>query len=151
MVNGKYFTKLFSESAFDLDPRPTHGHLFALKNSQILKKMLKSPNWKKWKLNEAFSSKNKVIFFHLILWDFEIKNKKGEKKLNFFEFLKKYSFSWMTFVSKFFKIWFGKFWYQNRSQSIWENFPFEKKNWSGACYIKGWVETKPFWVFYVFL
>ena len=58
-------------------------NLFAFENSKILKKMLKIANQKNFegpsKLNEAFSSKTKVSFFPLILWAFEIKNKKGKK------------------------------------------------------------------------
>ena len=129
MVNGKYFTKIFLNRLLTLTlDRPMGIYLLwkirkFWKNAQIAwsKKL-----WGSVKTERSIIVKKQSHFFHLLLRDFEIKIKRG-KKLNFFEFLKKYSFSWMTFVSKFFKIWFGKFWYQNRSQSIWENFPFEKK------------------------
>jgi len=59
-------------------------YLFALENLKILKKMLNIAKSKKslmvrknW--TKHFRQKLKSVLFHLILWAFEIKNKKGEK------------------------------------------------------------------------
>jgi len=58
--------------------------------------------WMLW--NEAILSKTKVSFFHLILWAFEIKNKKGKKKLHIrFAFRAPYlSKNWINKDSKIF-------------------------------------------------
>ncbi len=59
-------------------------NLFALENLKILKKMLKIAKklWGPVKTERNIFVKNIVSFFHLILWAFEIKNKKGKKKLH---------------------------------------------------------------------
>ena len=54
-------------------------NLFVLENWKILKIAIIENTLRVKKLNEEFSSKTKVRFFHLILWAFEIKIKKVKK------------------------------------------------------------------------
>jgi hypothetical protein len=80
-------------------------------------------------MNEAFSSKTKVSFFHLILWAFEIKNKKGKKKLHIrFAFRAPFKIKFIKFVLFFGFILFVLFFsfYSFRFSLI----LFIKKDWS---------------------
>ena len=54
-------------------------NLFALKNSKFLKKKILKKLWVSVETERIIFVKNKARFFHLILWTFEIKNKKGKK------------------------------------------------------------------------
>ena len=78
-------------------------NFFSLKIQKFWEKCSKSPNQKNFegplKLNEAFSSKTKVNFFHLILWTLKINNKKGKKNFIYFLLSAHLSSSWFFFVN----------------------------------------------------